>query len=87
MWSEDTREGVIGTYTFYGTKLVAASWKPVRSYDYGQTVFMNAKDSAATIQTMEAASDTLAARLSEPATSPVPSYPPSLPYAPEHAPA
>jgi poly-gamma-glutamate capsule biosynthesis protein CapA/YwtB (metallophosphatase superfamily) len=87
MWSEDTREGVIGTYTFYGTKLVAASWKPVRSYDYGQPVFMNAKDSAATIQTMEAASDTLAARLSEPATSPVPSYPPSLPYAPEHAPA
>ena len=43
MWSEDTREGVIGTYTFYGTQLVAASWKPVRSYDYGQPVFMNAE--------------------------------------------
>jgi poly-gamma-glutamate capsule biosynthesis protein CapA/YwtB (metallophosphatase superfamily) len=87
MWSEETREGVIGTYTFYGTQLVAASWKPVRSYDYGQPVFMNAKDSASTIQTMEAASDTLATRLNEPTTSPVPSYPPSLPYAPEHAPA
>jgi poly-gamma-glutamate capsule biosynthesis protein CapA/YwtB (metallophosphatase superfamily) len=87
MWSEDTREGVIGTYTFYGTQLVAASWKPIRSYDYGQPVFMNAKDSASTLQTMEAASDTLAMRLHEPATSPVPSYPPSLPYAPEHAPA
>ncbi len=87
MWSEETREGVIGTYTFYGTQLVAASWKPVRSYDYGQPVFMNAKDSASTLQTMEAASDTLATRLHEPATSPVPSYPPSLPYAPEHAPA
>jgi poly-gamma-glutamate capsule biosynthesis protein CapA/YwtB (metallophosphatase superfamily) len=87
MWSEETREGVIGTYTFYGTQLVAASWKPVRSYDYGQPVFMNASDSASTLQTMEAASDTLATRLHEPTTSPVPSYPPSLPYAPEHAPA
>ncbi len=87
MWSEETREGVIGTYTFYGTQLVAASWKPVRSYDYGQPVFMNAQDSAATLQTMEAASDTLATRLHEPTTSPVPSYPPPLPYAPEHAPA
>jgi poly-gamma-glutamate synthesis protein (capsule biosynthesis protein) len=87
MWSEETREGVIGTYTFYGTQLVAASWKPVRSYDYGQPVFMNAADSASTLQTMEAASDTLATRLHEPTTSPVPAYPPSLPYAPEHAPA
>jgi poly-gamma-glutamate synthesis protein (capsule biosynthesis protein) len=87
MWSEETREGVIGTYTFYGTQLVAASWKPVRSYDYGQPVFMNAKDAASTLQTMEAASDTLATRLQEPTTLPVPSYPPSLPYAPEHAPA
>jgi len=66
---------------------VAATWKPVRSYDYGQPVFMNASDSASTLQTMEAASDTLATRLHEPTTSPVPSYPPSLPYAPEHAPA
>ena len=87
MWSEETREGVIGTYTFYGTQLVAASWKPVRSYDYGQPVFMNAQDSASTLQTMEAASDTLATRLHEPTTSPVPSYPPPLPYAPEHPPA
>jgi poly-gamma-glutamate synthesis protein (capsule biosynthesis protein) len=87
MWSEETREGVIGTYTFYGTQLVAASWKPVRSYDYGQPVFMNQKDAANVNQTMEAASDTLAVRLHEPTTSPVPSYPPALPYAPEHAPA
>jgi len=87
MWSEETREGVIGTYTFSGTQLVAASWKPVRSYDYGQPVFMNQKDAANVIQTMEAASDTLAVRLHEPASKPVPSYPPALPYAPEHAPA
>src|SRR5712664_2004794 len=87
MWSEETREGIIGTYTFYGTQLVAASWKPVRSYDYGQPIFMNSKDSAQVIQTMEAASDELATRLHETTTTPVPSYPPALPYAPERAPA
>jgi poly-gamma-glutamate synthesis protein (capsule biosynthesis protein) len=86
MWSEETREGVIGTYTFYGTQLVAASWKPVRIYDYGQPVFMNAKDSAAALQTMEAASDELASRLHEPTTKPIPVYPPSPIVAPEHAP-
>jgi len=86
MWSEETREGVIGTYTFYGTQLVAASWKAVRSYDYGQPVFMNAKDDATAITTMEAASDQLAKRLREPTTTPVPAMPPPPPYAPEHAP-
>jgi poly-gamma-glutamate capsule biosynthesis protein CapA/YwtB (metallophosphatase superfamily) len=87
MWSEETREGVIGTYTFYGTKLVAATWKPIRIYDYGQPVFMNAKDSTNVLTTMEAASDQLATRLGEPATSPVPAFPPALPYAPQVAPA
>jgi len=86
MWSEDTREGVIGTYTFDGTKLVAATWKPIRIYDYGQPVFMNANDAAVTVTTMEAASDQLAARLGEPTTSPVPQMPPPLPYAAGHAP-
>jgi poly-gamma-glutamate synthesis protein (capsule biosynthesis protein) len=87
MWSEETREGVIGTYTFVGTQLVAASWKPIRIYDYGQPVFMNPADSAAVLQTMEAASDELAIRLHEPTTKPIPVYPPSPVYAPEHPPA
>ena len=86
MWSEETREGVIGTYTFYGTQLVSATWKAYRIYDYGQPVFMNAKDSATALQTMEAASDQLATRLGEPVTSPVPAMPGAPPYAPEHAP-
>jgi poly-gamma-glutamate capsule biosynthesis protein CapA/YwtB (metallophosphatase superfamily) len=87
MWSEETREGVIGTYTFYGTQLVAATWKPVRSYDYGQPVFMNATDAATALTTMEAASDQLASRLGEPTTAPVPALPPPPVYAPVHAPA
>jgi len=87
MWSEETREGVIGTYTFYGTHLVSATWKAYRIYDYGQPVFMNARDSAAVMQTMEAASDTLATKEKEPTTSPIPAYPPAPVYAPVHAPA
>ncbi|HVH62518.1 MAG TPA: CapA family protein [Candidatus Dormibacteraeota bacterium] len=86
MWSEETREGVIGTYTFYGTQLVAATWKAYRIYDYGQPVFMNAKDSSAVLQTMEAASDQLAQRLNEPTTKPIPAMPPSPVVAPIKAP-
>ena len=86
MWSEETREGVVGTYTFYGTQLVAASWKAVRIYDYGQPVFMNPTDNATALQTMEAASDELATRLHQPTTKPIPAYPPPPKYAPEKAP-
>jgi poly-gamma-glutamate capsule biosynthesis protein CapA/YwtB (metallophosphatase superfamily) len=86
MWSEETREGVIATYTFYGTQLVSATWKAYRIYDYGQPVFMNAKDDATALQTMEAASDQLAVRLHEPTTTPVPAMPPPPATAPEHAP-
>ena len=86
MWSEETREGVVGTYTFYGTQLVAATWKAYRIYDYGQPVFMNAKDDATALQTMEAASDQLAVRLREPTTTPVPAMPRPPATAPEHAP-
>jgi poly-gamma-glutamate synthesis protein (capsule biosynthesis protein) len=85
MWSEETREGVVGTYTFYGTQLVAASWKAVRIYDYGQPVFMSQTDNTTALQTMEAASDELAARLHQPTTQPVPAYPPPPKYAPEKA--
>ncbi len=86
MWSEETREGVIGTYTFYGTRLVAATWKAYRIYDYGQPVFMNPQDAATAMQTMEAASDQLAVRLHEPTTAKVPVMPGPPPMAPIHAP-
>ena len=86
MWSEETREGVIGTYTFYGTQLIAAQWKPIRIYDYGQAVFMNAQDAQTALTTMEAASDQLAVRLGEPTTTPVPQMPPPPVVAPQHAP-
>ena len=86
MWSEETREGVIGTYTFNGTQLVAATWKAYRIYDYGQPVFMSQRDNATALQTMEAASDQLAARLHEPTSKPVPAMPGAPPTAPIKAP-
>jgi poly-gamma-glutamate synthesis protein (capsule biosynthesis protein) len=86
MWSEETREGIVGTYTFYGKQLVAASWKAVRIYDYAQPVFMNQKDQSIALQTMEAASDQLAVRLHEPTTNAIPKMPPPPAYAPLHAP-
>lgn len=86
MWSEETREGVIGTYTFYGTQLVSATWKPYRIYDYGQPIFMNTKDSATALQTIEAASDQLAQKYKEPTTSPIPAMPPPPAMAPIPAP-
>ena len=46
--------------------LVAASWKPLRIYQYGQAQWMNDADSARVLATMEGASKTLAARLGEP---------------------
>ena len=85
-WSEQTREGVIGTYTFYGNKLVAATWKAVRIYDYAQPVFMNAQDNAIALQTMEAASDQLALRLKQPTTLPIPKMPGAPACAAQHAP-
>jgi len=65
MWSEETRQGVIGTYTFYDNHLVAASWKPLRIYQYGQAQWMNDADAAKVLATMEDASKTLATRLGE----------------------
>ena len=68
MWSEETREGVIGKYTFYDNKLIAAEWKPIRIYDYGQARFESAAYDQNVLSTMEQASRDLAARLGEPAT-------------------
>ena len=67
MWSEETREGVVGTYTFYDNRLIAASWRPVRIFDYGQPQFMDANNAARVLGEMAVASDQLATRLGEPA--------------------
>jgi poly-gamma-glutamate synthesis protein (capsule biosynthesis protein) len=68
MWSEETRQGVLGTDTFYDNKLVAASWKPIRIYDYGQARFQDPSYDQNVLSTMEQASKDLATKLGEPTT-------------------
>jgi poly-gamma-glutamate synthesis protein (capsule biosynthesis protein) len=41
MWSQETREGVVGRYTFYGTKLVSVDYHPVLIEDYAQPHFLD----------------------------------------------
>lgn len=40
MWSEDTTEGVVGRYTFYGNKLVDIEYLPIKIKNYGQPYFL-----------------------------------------------
>lgn len=39
MWSEKTKEGVIGKYTFYDNRLVDAEFLPIKIKDYGAVFF------------------------------------------------
>ncbi len=36
MWSEETRQGVVGRYTFYGTQLIRVDYKPLKIDGYAQ---------------------------------------------------
>jgi len=36
MWSEKTKEGIIGKYTFYDNKLIDVEFIPIKIIDYGQ---------------------------------------------------
>jgi poly-gamma-glutamate capsule biosynthesis protein CapA/YwtB (metallophosphatase superfamily) len=36
MFSDETRQGVVGTYTFYGSRLVQVRYRPIFIYDYAQ---------------------------------------------------
>jgi poly-gamma-glutamate synthesis protein (capsule biosynthesis protein) len=44
MWSEQTRLGVVGRYTFYEGRLVDAEYLPIKIYDYGQAQFLTEPD-------------------------------------------
>ena len=40
MWSEKTKQGIIGRYTFYEDKIIDAEFLPVYIKDYGQPYFL-----------------------------------------------
>lgn len=52
MWSEKTKEGVIGKYTFYDDKLIDAEFLPIVIQDYGQPNFADSKRGARIIDAM-----------------------------------
>ena len=60
MWSIATREGVVGTYTFFGTRLIAVRYKPVLIENYAQPHFLSAKDGAHILARMRQSSLTIA---------------------------
>lgn len=60
MWSRETREGVVGRYTFYGKDLVAAEYRPVLIEDYAQPHFLEGDDAARVLGRMERSSRQLA---------------------------
>ncbi len=59
MWSDETRIGVIGRYTFYDRELVKVEYIPILIEDYGKPVPMAAKDAQAVLDKMKEASEKL----------------------------
>jgi Bacterial capsule synthesis protein PGA_cap len=41
MWSQETREGVVGSYTFYGNRLVRVDFRPLLIQNYAQPVWLD----------------------------------------------
>ena len=66
--SDDTRTSVVGTYTFDGTHLVGATWKPTFADTNLQTQWADPTRAAQVLKTMEDASVTLAQKEGEPAS-------------------
>jgi len=56
-WSEETKLGVVGKYTFYEQKLVDVEYLPVRIVDYGQPYFLTGEDAQNILDRMRAASE------------------------------
>ncbi len=60
MWSEETRLGVIGKYTFYDRTLVKVEFIPTRIENYAQPVPLDGKEAQAVLDGMKAASEKIA---------------------------
>ena len=56
MWSEETRTGVVGKYTFHKNKLVDVQFLPTKLYNYSQPRFLEGSEAAAVLTEMEKAS-------------------------------
>jgi poly-gamma-glutamate capsule biosynthesis protein CapA/YwtB (metallophosphatase superfamily) len=63
MWSQETREGVVGRYTFYGNQLVRVDYRPLLIQNYAQPVWLDefSGEGKAILDRMASASAQLAA--------------------------
>ncbi len=55
-WSEETKLGVIGRYTFYEGKLIDVEYVPIRIIDYGQPYILEGIDRQALLDVMQTSS-------------------------------
>jgi poly-gamma-glutamate capsule biosynthesis protein CapA/YwtB (metallophosphatase superfamily) len=62
MFSDETRQGVVGTYTFYGRRLVAVRYRPIFIYDYAQPRWTDPKQSRTILQEMQSSTHILMTR-------------------------
>lgn len=60
MWSEKTKQGIIGRFTFYEDKLIDAEFLPIYIKDYGQPYFLDGDEKALILAEMKAISIRLA---------------------------
>lgn len=59
MWSEETKKGVLGLYTFYNKQLIDVTFLPLFIQNYGQATFMNDADSKKILSSMKKQSELL----------------------------
>jgi poly-gamma-glutamate synthesis protein (capsule biosynthesis protein) len=60
MWSEETKYGVIGKYTFYNKQLVDVEYFPLYIKDYGQPSLLDGPDKQKVLDNMKKQSEILA---------------------------
>ncbi len=63
MWSEETRKGVVGVYTFYDRTLVRVEYFPTMIQNYGQPVLLQGKAAQDVLDKMQAASRSLVPKI------------------------
>ena len=60
MWSELTRQGVVGSYTFYEDQLIDVEFLPIQIINYGQPHFLSGRDKTDLLNLMKTESRRLA---------------------------
>ncbi len=57
MWSQETREGIVGRYTFYDDQLINVEFLPVLIEDFGQPRWLEGEDKQRILETLKTATD------------------------------